>query len=267
MIIETDHVRIRMGNQLSPEMPSVMKVLDETYLDEIMNLQDLIIRRLSREDLLLPFSLEFMRSHFSQKGFVIGILVADELVAFRNVYFPDITDMEWNHGQDFGFSKEKCRQTANLQMVCVHPLYRGNRLARKMNQQAIRMIREQNRFEHLMATVSPYNYWNVDILLNSGFDIVGLKHKYNGKLRYIAYQNLKSLPAAPPPTNQVACLTDFQKQEELFREGYHGFRISEIPGAHIPIEEICDPYHIQKIPDRYEIHFSKLPVSGLQEHE
>lgn len=264
--METDKIRRRMGNQLSPELSSVMKVLDESHLDEVMRLQYLILERLSRKDMLQPFSSEFMRSHFAEKGFIIGVLVENELVAFRNVYYPDATDQEWNLGSDIGFSTEKCRRAVNFQMVCVHPLYRGNNLAYKMNRQAIRLIREQERFDHLLATVSPYNYWNVNTLMNSGFIIAGLKNKYNGKLRYIVYRNLKSIPSTLPEPDQVAGLTDFQKQKKILKEGYHGFRICEIPGAHMPVDDICDPYHISRIPERYEIHFSKNPVEGIHQH-
>ncbi|RJP80893.1 MAG: hypothetical protein C4522_06720 [Desulfobacteraceae bacterium] len=266
MIVETGKIRRRIGNQLSPELSAVMKVLDENCLAEVMRLQYMIIERLSRKDMLQPFPPEFMRSHLSEKGFIIGVLVENELVAFRNVYYPDATDQEWNLGSDIGFSKEECRRSVNFQMVCVHPLYRGNNLAYKMNCQAIRLIREQERFDHLLATVSPYNYWNVNTLLKSGFIIVGLKYKYGGKLRYIVYRNLKSTPSSLPETDQVAGLTDFQKQEKILREGYHGFRICEIPGVHTPVDEICDPHHISRIPERYEIHFSKSPVAGIHKH-
>jgi ribosomal protein S18 acetylase RimI-like enzyme len=267
MMIATDRLRRKTGNLLSQEIPCVMRVLDESHLDEVMNLQSLIIRRLSREDMIQPFSADFMRSHLSKKGFILGILVENELVAFRNVYYPDVTEPEWNLGLDIGFSEAECRRAANLQMVCVHPLYRGNNLASKMNQQAIRIIKEQGRFDHLLATVSPYNYWNVNILLNSGFIIVGLKKKYNGKLRYIVYQNLKTPLLSLPSTDQIAGLTDFQKQETILKKGFHGFRLSEIPVAHTSMDEIHEPYPVSTIPDQYEIHFSKNPVEGIRKHE
>jgi len=141
-------------------------------------------------------------------------------------------------------------------MVCVHPLYRGNRLAKKMNKQAIRLIKEKNQFDHLLATVSPYNYWNVDILLNSGFIIQKLKDKYGGKLRYIVYQDLKTPPPSPPSTDHVINLTDFQTQKQLFKQGFYGFRLCESSGHYTPIADITEPHHILKIPERFEIHFS-----------
>ncbi len=267
MIIETARIQRKMDGSLLQEIPYIMRVLDESHLDEVMNLQSMIIHRLSREDMIQPFSADFMRSHFSKKGFILGILVENELVAFRNVYYPDVTEPEWNLGLDIGFSEAECRRAANLQMVCVHPLYRGNNLASKMNQQAIRLIKEQDRFDHLLATVSPYNYWNVDILLNSGFMIVGLKNKYNGKLRYIVYQNLRAPLASLPLTDQIAGLTDFQKQETLLKKGFHGFRLSKIPDAHTSMDEIHEPTPVSRIPDQYEIHFSKNPVEGIRKHE
>ncbi|MBI9089214.1 MAG: GNAT family N-acetyltransferase [Desulfobacterium sp.] len=218
-----------------------MQLLEDHYLDEVMALQAVIVDRLTRKEMLEPFSKTFMQSHFDKKGFVIGIFVNNRLIAFRNVYFPDKDDLEWNLGLDLGFSESECKRLANLQMVCVHPDFRGNHLARKMNRQAIDIIRKNKNIAHLLATVSPYNYWNVDILLNSGFVICALKEKYRGKLRYIVYQNLTTPVETPPralkdKTHAVA-LTDFKKQEELLETGFYGFELREIPDDDDPLTE------------------------------
>ena len=173
-----------------------------------------------------------MESHIGAKGFIIGTFVQDELIAFRNVYFPDVKDREWNLGYDIGLKgPEDLEQVANLQMICVHPKFRGNSLGRQMNSHAIAIIRRLRRYTHLCATVSPYNYWNVRILLNSGFTIRTLKTKYNGKLRYIVHQNLTRDIESCENNEQVSVrLTDLESQEKLFHRGFIGVRLREIEG-------------------------------------
>lgn len=203
------------------------KQLTTDHLDQLMDLQSLIVSRLSRGEMLQAFPMDFMREHLEGKGFVIGACVGKKIVAFRNVYFPDPKDREWNLGFDVGFGETDLKRSANLQMVCVHPEYRGNELALKMNRHAIRMIKERNIFDHLFATVSPYNYWNLSILLNSGFVIKTMKKKYGGKLRYIVYQHLNGNDLQFPEPEKSTRLTDFEKQAGLFRAGYCGVRLQE----------------------------------------
>jgi ribosomal protein S18 acetylase RimI-like enzyme len=197
-----------------------------------MVLQDLILSRLSRKDLLEAFSHEFMESHLGPKGFIIGVFVQNELIAFRNVYFPEIYDREWNLGYDIGLeSPGDLEQVANLQMICVHPNFRGKALGQHMNVNAIEIIRRLQRYTHLCATVSPYNYWNIRVLLKSGFAIRNLKSKYNGKLRYIVYQNLtRPLDLSEIEHRIPVRLTDIECQHDLIRRGFMGVQLREIAG-------------------------------------
>lgn len=209
-----------------------MRYLGKRDLPQIMALQDIILSRLSRKDLLEAFSREFMESHIGAKGFIIGTFVQNELIAFRNVYFPDVKEREWNLGYDIGLeAPEDLEQVANLQMICVHPKFRGNSLGRQMNSHAIEIIRQLRRYTHLCATVSPYNYWNVRILLKSGFSIRTLKTKYNGKLRYVVYQNLTRAVEYLEKNERVSVrLTDVKRQKELIHRGFIGVQLREIDG-------------------------------------
>ena len=213
-------------------IPFEIRYLEKCDLPQIMSLQDVILGRLSRKDLLEPFSREFMASHIGANGFIIGTFVRDELIAFRNVYFPDVKDREWNLGYDIGLkTPEDLRQVANLQMICVHPAYRGNSLGRRMNSHAIDIIRRSAHYAHLCATVSPYNYWNINILLQCGFTIRVLKEKYGGKVRYVVYQNLiRALDDAPADTPVSVRLTDLARQKALFQCGFIGIRLRQIDG-------------------------------------
>lgn len=231
-----------------------MRYLEKSDLPQIMALQDVILGRLSRKDLLEAFPRDFMESHIGSQGFIIGIFVRKRLVAFRNVYFPDVNDREWNLGYDIGLeTHEDLRRVANLQMLCVHPEFRGNSLGRRMNLHAIDAIRRERRFMHLCATVSPYNYWNVSILLKCGFTIRTLKTKYNGKLRYVVHQNLDRPVRLPESSKRVSVrLTDLERQKDLIGRGFIGVRIRAIEGFR--------PRRPTNYANGFEVLFSKIPL-------
>lgn len=212
------------------KVPYEIRILDVSYLSEIIELQQMIIEGLPRKDMLQPFSDDFIKEHIEKKGFIIGVVSGGNLIAFRNVYFPDINDTEWNLGIDLGLSDNLLCKVANFQMVCVHPAFLGNSLALVMNRHAIRILRSMGTYEHLCATVSPYNFWNIRILLESGFVIKKLKSKYSGKLRYVVHQNLKNPGLFPSDPELTVPLTDFIKQEELFGGGWFGIRLI---GSHV----------------------------------
>ncbi len=204
------------------EVQYEIRILDASYLPQIMELQQLIIENLLRKDTLQPFPADFMEEHLGRKGFVLGVLSGNDLLAFRNVYFPDINDTEWNLGIDLEFPSRILNKVANLQMVCVHPSCRGNSIAVTMNRHAIRIIKELGIHDHVCATVSPYNFWNIRILIDSGFIIKKLTEKYGGKLRYIVHQDLNSPMRFKASCYQPVVLTDFIKQHELLSKGWYG---------------------------------------------
>lgn len=199
--------------------------LGKSDLPNIMALQEIIVRNLHRSDILAPFPAAFMREHLTNRGFVLGLFSGGGLVAFRNVFFPDRSDMVWNLGRDIGLPDVALEKVANLQLVCVHPDYRGNGLALKMNRLSLALLRERGTYEHVCATVSPHNIWNLDILLNSGFHIRNLKPKYGGKMRYIMHQRL-SMPETFDTQGLVELkLKDVKPQKRLLRSGYCGVQL------------------------------------------
>lgn len=201
--------------------------LNEKHLPLVMTLQEVIIQHLQRPDLLQPFSCSFMRQHMGRRGIVLGVFAEHRLAAFRNIYFPEPGDKEWNLGRDLELIEEDLAKVANLQMVCVHPDYRGNGLALKMNQVSLGLLREKGVHRHICATVSPYNIWNLPILLASGFRIAALKSKYGGKLRYIVYQDLqRPLLFDQNSTFQVR-LDDFKAQKRWLDSGFYGVALDK----------------------------------------
>ena len=204
-----------------------MRFLDESYLQQVLDLQAMIVQNLPSPDLLQPFPPDFMRQHVRNKGRIIGVLADQGLIAFRALYFPDMDDHEWNLGFDIGLQESELATLANLQMVCVNPLYRGNQLGLKMNRHAIRFLKEETDYIHLCATVHPRNHWNVRVLMKSGFVIRNLKEKYGGKLRYIVYQNLREPIKIMSSGKVLVRHMDIDEQKKVLKRGFLGIDLLE----------------------------------------
>jgi hypothetical protein len=205
-------------------------LLNERYLPSMMALQLMILKCLQRPDLVQPFTAHFMRRHLGTQGLALGVFVQNRLVGFRNIYFPDALEKQWNLGTDLGLGSDELNQVVNLQMVCVHPQFRGNRLALRMNRIALDLIRRNGTHHHVCATVSPYNVWNIPILLECGFRIAGLKTKYGGKLRYIVYQDLQGPVSLNEKSALSVRLDDLNTQRQLLDSGYYGVELRKKAG-------------------------------------
>ncbi len=227
-VLETGTLREKHMDGKARKQKYIMTLLNNKHLPQIMALQEVIVKGLSRPDMLESFAYSFMKAHIGHQGFIIGILCGSRLIAFRNVYFPESRDTNWNLGIDVGLAKAECAKVANLQMVCVDPGFRGNLLALKMNRVALDLLRQRSIYEHICATVSPHNFWNIRILLNSGFRIITLKTKYAWKLRYIVYQNLNNPLEFINSSAVHIPLDNLESQKELFNSGYSGVALQQV---------------------------------------
>jgi hypothetical protein len=235
-ILETGLLREKSQDSRSRAMEYLITYLDEKHLPLVMQLQEVIVQKLVRPDLLQAFSYDFMKRHMGPQGVVLGVFAENRLVAFRNIYYPDPFDAEWNLGMDLGLPEAERIKVANLQMVCVHPRYQGNSLALKLNRVSLGLLREWGIRHHICATVSPYNIWNLPVLLASGFRIVKLKNKYGGKVRYIVHQDLRQPLHFDEGGAERVRLDDLAAQQKWFASGYCGVALEK--------RENPDPHHI-----------------------
>lgn len=226
-ILETGLLRQRGQDSRSHALEYSITYLDEKHLPLMMQLQENIVQNLARRDLLQSFSYDFMKHHMGPQGVVLGVFVKKQLVAFRNLYFPDPWDAEWNLGMDLGLPKKELVNVANLQMVCVHPSFRGNSLALKMNRVSLGLLRERGTHHHICATVSPYNIWNIPVLLDCGFRVARLKNKYGGKVRYIVHQDLRKPFHFNDDSAVKVRLNNLDAQKKWFDAGFYGVALNK----------------------------------------
>jgi hypothetical protein len=226
-VLAAGFLKQKSQNPRNRALEYFINYLDEKHLPLVMQLQEVIVQNLARPDLLQSFSYDFMKRHMGPQGVVLGVFVEKQLAAFRNLYFPDPKDAEWNLGLDLGLPEEELVHVANLQMVCVHPRFRGNALALKMNRVSLGLLRERGTHRHICATVSPYNIWNIPVLLDSGFKIAKLKNKYGGKVRYIVHQDLRTPFHFNDDSAAQVRLDDLEAQKKWFDAGYYGVALNK----------------------------------------
>lgn len=239
-VLEIGTLKKKLDGKTTQQKDYIVAILKEGHLDQIMKLQATIIQNLKRPELMEPIPLVFMKVHIERQGFILGVFVHHRLIAYRVVYFPHSQDKTFNMAIDIGLAEDQRSKVANLQMVCVHPSFRGNALASMLNRLALRLLREQHTYEHVFASVSPYNVWNVRILLNSGFRIVTLKFKYGRKLRYIVYQKLQTPIEFDNDKVVYARMDDLDTQKEIFNSGLYGVALSQKQHLDCGIEK--DPH-------------------------
>lgn len=219
-IIGSGQIR-KYGKSAGKEVAYDLMFLDESYLIEMMNLQEIIVHDLGDPELFHSDSIHFMRDHICKRGRIIGVISEKRLIAYRILAFPG-NDPD-NLGIDLKLPKKELNKVAHLESFVVHPAYRGNSLQLKTLGPAIRIIRDLN-YDHLCATVSTKNYPSLSNPLKGGLVIRELKEKYGGKLRYILYQNLNK-----PISRNMKCTitvknTDIARQKKALKQGYCGYK-------------------------------------------
>lgn len=222
-----------------------IRLLNLSDLSHMMQLQETVVSRISHPHIMQYFPEDFMKLHLEKKGFSLGVVIEDELIAFRNTYFPDRDEPEWNLGPDLGLPVHFFDSLVNLQFSCVHPNYRGNSLGYIMMRCALQRIKAIGKYSFCCATVSPFNFWSVDILLRNKLTIRNLKTKYDGKLRYLVCQNLQNFNELEIRNPITVSLTDFDRQHELFAQGFTGVEIKKTADImSLPRKELAKGYEV-----------------------
>ena len=212
-----------------------------THLDQILTLQQIIVDSLANAESFEADSKEFIESHLSQRGRILAVFAENRCVAYRTIEFYTKEDHHHSLGLDINLPANQIPYTAHLETVAVHPEFRGNGLSFRLNQYAVHLL-EQAGYFHICATVHPTNFHNIHTLLRTGLVIRRLKKKYQGKLRFVCHQNLRTPVRLHRSQSTFIKVHDQEKQLELLNQCWIG-------------------HQIQGSPEEFEIRFSPLENS------
>jgi ribosomal protein S18 acetylase RimI-like enzyme len=220
------HIRKYKGLPQEELMSSEMLFLQERHLHQVMDLQDLVAQSLPSTEILRLHSREFFAKALMAERSGLGIFTKEGLVSFSLINMPP---PEENLGSEVGLGEEELSKTAHLQVVAVHPAYRGNSLQRTMVARHLQVLAEMG-FEHVCSTVSPYNPFSLRNFLDEGFVIKALKVKFGSQWRYIMHKSIR-LPIAIGPEEAAVSIADIEKQLELLESGLLGFGLKSGPAG------------------------------------
>lgn len=199
-------------------------LLDESHIPQLRQLQHEVVEALPDKAVLQPLDEEELRFILQGNGLMIGVFVAEKLIAFRALLDPPI-DAE-HLGYDIGLETEEELQKVLYQEISnVHPHYRGYGLQRTMADVIMQQI-DAVKYTVVCATVMPGNIASMKDKFSQEMHIAALKLKYGGKLRYVF---TKSLTGKEPvwTEQRTAEMDDTKAQQQLLAAGFVGIAMGK----------------------------------------
>lgn len=201
--------------------------LREEHLPQIMHLQEIILAGLEDQDHYFPVTMESIKIQMKTLGSIMGVVANHKVMAYHALYFPQKDESDCNFGIDINLATNAMQKSVNVQVVLVHPDFRGNNVGYALNMTALQHLRKQ-KYHHVFATVAPGNISSLKLFFRCGFIIKSLKYKYGGKLRYIVHLDLDN-----PEINykaihyRIVARNAVETQQKLIKDGYYGIKLTD----------------------------------------
>ena len=193
-------------------------------MDDILALQQEVIKGLVSASSLQPLSKEEFSNILNGKGLMIGAYFEEQLIAFRAMLEPELD--EEHLGQDAGLPEQEWLHVIYSEVTIVRPDFRGNNLQVLLGKIIMNEV-DQKRFRYICATVAPFNIPSLADKFVHGLQIIALKEKYGNLLRYILVKDLTR--AESKYSEQVfSRMANTEEQQELIQSGWIGTGIKKM---------------------------------------
>ena len=164
------------------------KVLDLSYIDEIIKLQEDILNGLEDKQLYAPTEKEEFINYLKNGAKIIGYVDENDNLIAMAVYIKKGYE-KGNYGYDLELEGELLLKVGQVESTVVRSDYRGNGLQRILCKK-IEDIAKEDSVKILASTASPYNKYSVNTFKNLGYEIKKDKMKYGGLRRYVLAKEL-----------------------------------------------------------------------------
>lgn len=170
------------------EIEVLCKLLDESYIEKIMELQEIIINNLDDKTLYAPTDKEEFIEYIKKGASIIGYLTKEDELIAMGVYIKKGYN-KGNYGYDLDLEGEELLSIGQVESTVVKESYRGNKM-QKIICEKIEAIAIENGVKLLTATASPYNKYSLNTFKDLGYEIKKDKIKYGGLRRYVLVKEL-----------------------------------------------------------------------------
>ena len=204
------------------DTPFSVRRLSVADIEAIENVQQDVIAALEDKKVLQPLSLEELQFLLGDHGVMVGAFVSGKLVAFRALLEPPLDDEHL--GRDAGLAEHELPRVAYQEISAVHPQYRGYGLQRTLAQVVMQEL-DHTRFDYICATVMPFNIASLKDKFAQGMQVVALKLKYGGKLRYVFMKDLRADVELQFSDSQQVSMANTEAQQVLLKNGWLGVRM------------------------------------------
>ncbi|MGL5352073.1 MAG: GNAT family N-acetyltransferase [Clostridium sp.] len=166
-----------------------LKTLDVTYVDKIMELQNIILEGLEDKRLYAATDREEFIEYINSFGKIVGYVTEDNELIAMGVYAKK-GYLKGNYGYDIELEGEELLKVGQIESTVVREEFRGNRL-QKIICEVLEDVAKEENTPILCATASPYNEFSVNTFINLGYEIKKDKIKYGGLRRYVLVKELE----------------------------------------------------------------------------
>ena len=166
-----------------------LKVLDITYIDKVMELQNEIYEGLENKDFYSCRGREEFEEIINGGGTAIGCVTLDddELIAIG--VYVEYGYEDHNYGYDIEMKGEELLKVGQLESTLVLEVYRGNRL-QKIMCEMLEDVGRKSGMKYMCATAAPDNRFSCNTFEKLGYRVMVEKLKYGGLKRYVFMKEL-----------------------------------------------------------------------------
>lgn len=166
-----------------------MKILNLSYIEKIMELQEEIVEGLEDKQLYASTEKNEFMKYINNEGIILGLVTEEDELIAMGVYVAKGYDKK-NYGYDLGIMGKELLKVGQIESTVVKNEFRGNRLQKIICEELEKLAREKGN-TILTSTASPYNKFSVNTFFNLGYEIKIEKVKYGGLKRYVMMKELR----------------------------------------------------------------------------
>lgn len=180
-------MKIKLKRKDGVEKIGDIKELDLSYLDEIVNLNENILKQLENKELYAKSTRDEFYEYLTGKGKIIGCIVDGNLIAMG--IYGVLKEDKRNYGYDLDLYGDSLLHVCQIECTVVNKEFRGNNLQKKICE-IIESMAKEDKMKIISATASPINLYSVNTFINLGYEIYKEKEKYGGLRRYILKKDI-----------------------------------------------------------------------------